>query len=56
MPEIKYNIGFTLEEFNELIALNDDEPVDEEFLQGLRKKLAAKRKQLRSRINRKAVA
>lgn len=44
------NVGLSMEEFEELIRLIDDEPVDEEFLLGIRKKLVAKRKRLRGRV------
>lgn len=41
---------FTDDEFTELILLLDDEPVDEEILDGIRKKLVAKRRRLRRRL------
>lgn len=41
------NVSLTEDEFSELILLIDDEPIDEVFLQGIRKKLVAKRKRLR---------
>lgn len=47
--ELTYQIGFTRAEIEELILLIDDEPVDEEFLAGVRKKLAKKQKALRRR-------
>lgn len=39
-------VGLTLGEMEELILLIDDDPVDEEALSGIRKKLAAKRRRL----------
>lgn len=45
-----YNVGFTEAEMTELILLIDDEPVDEEALAGIRKKLSHKRKLLRKRL------
>lgn len=44
-------VYLTDEEFSELILLIDDDPVDEELLGGIRKKLVAKRKRLRKEIN-----
>lgn len=41
---------FTDEEFTELLLLIDDEPVDEDLLQGIRQKLSAKRRRLRRRL------
>lgn len=51
MPEQDgyYNVRLSFAEFTELIALIDDEPVDEEFLRGIRKKLALKRRAARRR-------
>lgn len=51
MPDekIMYHVGMTQDELNELILLIDDEPVDEEFLKGIRRKLVHKRKLLRQR-------
>lgn len=40
------HVELTDEEFQELIWLIDDEPVDEEFLRGIRLKLVAKRRRL----------
>lgn len=47
--ELTYQIGFTAAEIEELILLIDDDPVDEDFLLGVRKKLAKKQKALRRR-------
>lgn len=47
--EFIYHVGMTQAELNELILLIDDEPVDEEFLRGIRRKLVHKRKLLRQR-------
>lgn len=44
-----YNVGLDERELYELIRLIDDEPVDEELLSGIRRKLAHKRKMLRQR-------
>jgi hypothetical protein len=49
MSDLWYNVGLTDEELTELILLIDDEPVDEEFLSGIRKKLSHKRKLLRKK-------
>lgn len=43
-------VYLTEEEFTELISLIDDDEVDEEFLKGIRRKLVAKRKRLRQRL------
>lgn len=50
MDKPMYNVGLTDDEFTELILLIDDEPVDEDFLQGVRKKLVHKRKLLRRKV------
>jgi len=55
-PTVFYNVGMTDEEMTEIILLIDDEAVDEELLNGIRKKLYLKRKQLRQRTNRAQVA
>lgn len=39
-----FPVSFTLEELNEVILLIDDKPVDEDFLRGIRRKMAARRK------------
>lgn len=49
MTEIVYNVGLTQAELEELIFLIDDEPVDEELLDGIRRKLKHKHKQLKAR-------
>lgn len=48
--EALFQIWFTEQEVNEIVLLIDDEPVDEDFLRGLRKKLVKKRKQYRTEI------
>lgn len=48
--ELMGPVLFTDEEFTELILLIDDEPVDEELLASIRRKLVAKRRRLRRRL------
>ena len=45
-------IYLTDAEFSELVLLIDDDPVDEDLLAGIRMKLVAKRKRLRSKTRR----
>jgi hypothetical protein len=46
-----YNVGFTYEEMQELVFLINDEPVNEDFLKGIKLKLKNRMKRVRRRVN-----